>query len=162
MEPLLKKILSEEALKQMADPTFGLLPPKAVAKGETWNRESKLSLGPIGGYKSNLKYTYEGPDDKNKDLAKIKIETTLTYEPPTDAGDGLPFKIKDAKLTSKNAKGDVLFDVKKGRLEKSNQSLELEGELNIEIGGMTTKVELKQKQDTTITTSDQPQVKKPA
>jgi hypothetical protein len=162
MEPLLKKILSEEALKQMADPTFGLLPPKAVAKGETWNRESKLSLGPIGGYKSNLKYTYEGQDDKNKDLAKIKIDTTLTYEPPTDAGDGLPFKIKEAKLTSKNAKGEVLFDVKKGRLEKSTQSLELEGELNIEIGGMATKVELKQKQDTTISTSETPHVKKPS
>lgn len=160
MEPLLKRILSEEALKQMADPTFGLLPPKAVAKGETWKRESKLSLGPIGGYKSNLTYTFDGLDDKNKDLAKIKIATDLTYEPPTEGGDQLPFKIKDAKLTSKNAKGDVTFDVKKGRMEKSNQSLELEGELNIEIGGMTNKVELKQKQETTVSTSDTPHVKK--
>ena len=130
-------------------------------KAETWTKESKLSLGPIGGYKSTLKYTYDGQDDKNKDLAKIKLETTLNYEAPTEPTEGLPFKIKDAKLTSKNAKGEIQFDVKKGRLEKSNQSLELEGELNIEIGGMTTKVELKQKQDTTISTSDTPQVKKP-
>jgi hypothetical protein len=160
MEPLLKKILSEEAMKQMADPTFGLLPPQAVAKGESWTKESKLNLGPIGGYKSTLKYTYDGQDAKNKDLAKIKVDTTLTYDAPTDAGEGLPFKIKDAKLTSKNAKGEVEFDVKKGRMEKSNQSLQLEGELNIEIGGMTTKVELKQTQDTTVSTSDTPHVKK--
>jgi hypothetical protein len=160
METLLKKILSEEALKQMADPTFGLLPPQAVTKGESWTRESKLSLGPIGGYKSTLKYTYEGQYEKINDLAKIKIETTLAYEPPADTGEGLPFKIKEAKLASKNAKGEVLFDVKKGRLEKSTQSLELEGELNIEIGGMATKVELKQKQDTTITTSDTPHIQK--
>ncbi len=163
MEPLLKKILSEEALKQMADPTFGLVPPKpTVAKGETWTKESKLNLGPIGAYKSVNKYTYEGQDDKNKDLARIKVETTLTYEKPTENGEGLPFRIKDAQLTTKNAKGTILFDTKKGRLEKSEQSLELTGNLDIEIGGMSTKVDLNQKQDTTVTTSDAPQIKKPS
>ena len=69
MEPLLKKILSEEALKQMADPTFGIQPGKPVAKGDSWTRTSTLSLGPIGSYKGDYKYTYEGQDDKNKDLA---------------------------------------------------------------------------------------------
>src|SRR5262249_46542312 len=146
MEPLLKKILSEEALKQMADPTFGIQPGKPVAKGDSWTRTSTLSLGPIGSYKGDYKYTYEGQDDKNKDLAKIKIDTTLTYQPPTDTGEGLPFRIKTADLKSKNAKGTALFDVKKGRLERSEQSLELEGTLDIEIGGMSTKVDLKQTQ----------------
>jgi hypothetical protein len=160
MEPLLKRILSEEALKQMADPTFGMVPPKAVAKGDTWTRESKLSLGPIGSYKGSYKYTYEGQDEKNKDLAKIKIETTLSYEPPSGEPEGLPFRIKEAKLTSKNAKGTALFDIKKGRLEKSENALELEGTLDIEIGAMATKVELKQTQSTTVNTSDTPQIKK--
>jgi len=161
MDTLLKRILSEEALKQMADPTFGILPKQgAVAKGDTWKRESELSLGPIGSYKSIFTYTYEGQDEKNKDLAKIKVDTNLTYVAPTGTEEGLPFRIKTADLKSKNAKGSVLFDVKKGRLEKSEQSLELEGNLDIEISGMSTKVELKQKQDTTVTTSDQPQIKK--
>jgi len=160
MEPLLKRILSEEALKQMADPTFGLVPPHPVAKGETWTRASTLSLGPIGSYKGTYKYTYEGPDDKNKDLARIKIETTLAYEKPTGDAEGLPFRIKEANLTSKNAKGSALFDTKKGRLEKSEHSLDLEGNLDIEIGGMATKVDLKQTQSTTVNTSDTPQIKK--
>jgi hypothetical protein len=160
MDTLLKKILSDEALKQMADPTFGIMPNKPVAKGDSWKRESDLSLGPIGSYKSVHTYTYEGQDDKNKDLAKIKVETTLTYVAPTGTEEGLPFRIKTADLKSKNAKGTVLFDIKKGRIEKSEQSLELEGNLDIEISGMSTKVELKQKQDTTVTTSDQPQLKK--
>jgi hypothetical protein len=159
MEVLLKRILSDEAIKQMADPTFGIQATNAVAKGDTWTRQSTLSLGPIGSYKSDYKYTYEGQDEMNKDLAKIKVETTLTYVAPTGPEEGLPFKIKTADLKSKNATGQVLFDVKKGRLEKSTQSLELEGNLDIEISGMSTKVELKQKQETTVTTSDQPQVK---
>ena len=62
--------------------------------------------------------------------------------------------------TARTPRARSFFDIKKGRLDKSNQSLELEGKLNIEIGGMTTKVELKQTQDTTVTTSDTPQVKK--
>ena len=162
MEGLLKKILNEDALKQMADPTFGIVPGKPVAKGDTWTRESTINLGPIGSYKGVYKYTLEGFDEKNKDLAKIKIETTLTYSPPTDPGEGLPFKIKEAKLTSKDAKGSATFDIKKGRLEKSEQSLSLTGDLQIEIGGMATKVELNQKQETTVTTSDTNPVKKPA
>jgi hypothetical protein len=162
MEGLLKKILNEDALKQMADPTFGIVPGKPVAKGDTWTRESTINLGPIGSYKGVYKYTLEGFDDKNKDLAKIKIETTLTYSPPTDPGEGLPFRIKEAKLTSKDAKGNATFDIKKGRLEKSEQSLSLTGDLQIEIGGMATKVELNQKQETTVSTSDTNPVKKPA
>jgi len=161
MESLLKQILSEEALKQMADPTFGVTPPNDVAKGDTWTRESKLNLGPIGSYKGNYKYKYEGPDDKNKDLAKISVETTLAYEPPAEGAGQLPFRIKEAKLASKNGKGTILFDTKKGRLEKSDQKIELDGKLTIEIAGMTTEVTLNQTQDTTINTSDTPQVKKP-
>ena len=56
----------------------------AVAKGETWTRNSKLNLGPIGSYTGKYTYKYEGQDEKNKDLAKISVETTLTYEPPVD------------------------------------------------------------------------------
>jgi hypothetical protein len=160
MEGLLKQILSEEALKQMADPTFGITPPNDVAKGDTWTRESKLNLGPIGSYKGSYKYKYEGQDDKNKDLAKISVETTLTYEPPADNAAQLPFRIKEAKLTSKNGKGSILFDIKKGRLEKSDQRIELDGKLKIEIAGMETEVTLTQTQDTTVNTSDTPQVKK--
>jgi hypothetical protein len=47
-----------------------------------------------------------------------------------------------------------LFDRDKGRVEKSNFKLDLSGELNIEIGGQTTKVELKQTQETSVETMD--------
>lgn len=161
MEALLKQILSEEALKQMADPTFGMTPPNAVAKGDTWTRDTKLSLGPIGSYKGTYKYKYEGQDEKNKDLAKISVESTLTYEPPAEGAGQLPFKIKSADLKSKGGKGTIYFDVKKGRLEKSEQEIGLEGKLNIEISGQPTEVTLNQTQTTTVETSDTPQIKKP-
>jgi hypothetical protein len=162
MEPLLRSILTEEALKQMADPSFGVTPPNAVAKGDTWSRDSTLNLGPIGSYQTSTKYKSDGQDDKNKDLTKISDEITLTYKAPASeqSGQPLPFKIKSADLKSKSGKGTVTFDTKKGRLDKSEQKIELDGKLTIEIAGMTTDVTLNQTQETTITTSDTPQVKK--
>lgn len=157
MEPLLKKVLNDEALKQMADPSFGMLPGKPVGKGDTWSRESKLNLGPIGSYKNTFKYTLEKIEG---DKAFIKIDSTLTYEPPTETAEGLPFRIKSAKLASKESGGNAVFDIKNGRLDRQELKVKLEGELEIEISGTTPKVELKQEQTTTIITSDQPQIKK--
>lgn len=159
MQPLLKEILNDEALKQMADPTFGFVPGKEVTKGEAWERKNNTNLGPIGGYDSTHKYTYEGKDNK---LEKIKIETTLTYKPPTTGDSSLPFKIRTADLKTKDAGGTALFDAAKGRLESMKLSQKLEGTIDVEIGGQVSKVELKQEQTTEIKTTDtSPLVKKP-
>jgi hypothetical protein len=155
MKPLLDKILSEEALKEMAEPTFAVVTDGTVEKGKTWKRETKLDMGPIGSYKNEYTYKYEGTDDKTK-LDKIDVDTKLTYTPPekTDGIGGLPFKIKSADLTSKNAKGTIYFNRDKGRVDKTDMSLELDGKLQIEIGGQPTEVKLNQTQKTTVDTSD--------
>lgn len=152
MEPLLKSILSEEALKQMAEPTWGAFPTAAVKKGEPWKKKSTLDLGPIGKYDTEYTYTYEGPDKAGD---KIKIDAVLTYSPPAQGkAGGLPFTIKSAKLQSKEGTGHAIFDKKKGRIEFSTMKMKLEGTLEIEVGGMTTTVELSQDQTATVRSMD--------
>jgi hypothetical protein len=153
MQQLLSQILSEQALKDMAEPTFASVPNKEVTKGEKWTKESSLDMGPIGKYTNTYTYTFEGPEGK---LDRIKVDTALKYVPPDDKtlASGLPFKIKSAELKSTSSSGNVFFDPEKGRVDHSNFKLELNGDLNIEIGGQTTKVELKQTQETTVETSD--------
>lgn len=155
MKQLLETILSNEALKEMAEPTFAVIPgDKAAAKGEKWTRKSTLDMGPIGKYENEYTFLFEGAD---KDVAKIKVDTVLNYKEPGEvAGQGgLPFKIKSAKLKFSNPVGQITFDNAKGRLDKSNVKLELnKGELKIEIGGQTTDVTLSQTQDSSIETSD--------
>jgi hypothetical protein len=152
MEPLLKQILGDEALKQMSDPAFSVVPPNPVKKGATWDRKSTLNMGPIGSYDSTYKYTYEGKDGK---LDKIKVDTTLAYQPPgANVASTLPFKIKKAELASKNSSGTVWFDNDKKRLDHSEMKLTLEGKLTIDIGGMNSDVDLNQEQSTKVTTSD--------
>jgi hypothetical protein len=155
MEPLLQKILSDDALREMAEPTFAVISNDPVEKNKTWKRESKLDMGPIGSYKNEYTYTYEGPDTATK-FDKIKVETKLLYTPPekTDGVGGLPFKIKSADLASKNATGTIWFNKDKGRVEKTEMSLDLAGKLKIEIGGQPTDVELSQEQKTSVSTSD--------
>jgi hypothetical protein len=160
MEALLKQILSDEALKEMADPTFAAIPNKEVKKGDKWDKTSKLDMGPIGKYENKYNYEYMGPNKDKKN--EIKVETELKYTPPGDntTSGGLPFKIKSANLSSKNAGGTILFDADKGRVEESNMKVTLEGELNIEIGGQNTAVKLDQTQTTKVTTSDTNPLKK--
>lgn len=155
MEPLLNKILSEDALREMAEPTFTIVPHETIEKGKEWKKETTLDMGPIGKYKNEYTYKYEGPDDKTK-LDKIDVQTKLTYSPPekTDGIGNLPFRIKSANLESKEAKGVVWFNRDKGRVEKSDMSVKLGGTLEIEIGGQQTKVDLEQTQETKVETSD--------
>ena len=162
MKPLLDQILSENALREMAQPTFAAVPNKEVSKGESWTRDSTLDMGPIGKYENVYTYTYDGKDPKDKKLDLIKVDTQLTYKEPGDVAGvgGLPFKIKSAELKSKDATGTVLFDAAKGRVERSSAKMELSGELSIEFGGQTTTVNLSQTQNTDVETSETTQVPK--
>jgi hypothetical protein len=156
MKPLLETILSKDALKEMATPTFAVVPDKPVAKGDTWTKDTSLDMGPIGKYENKYKYTYDGVDETTK-LHKIKTDTTLTYKAPAESvgQGGLPFKIKSADLKSSNASGSILFNNDKGRVQKTSMKLDLKGKLSIEIGGQVTTVELTQTQESTVETLDE-------
>jgi hypothetical protein len=161
MKQLLDTILSQDALKEMAEPTFAVIPTRSGDK--KWTRTTKLDMGPIGKYENTYNYAYEGTDGQgDKQVAKIKVDTILNYKEPGDVPGqgGLPFKIKSAKLKSSNPVGQVIFNVTKGRVERSTMKLELKGSLAIEIGGQTTEVKLSQTQDSTVETTDENPLKK--
>ena len=162
MEPLLKKILSEEALKQMADPTFGIM-KKDAKKDEKWVNEVKLDLGPIGSYATTYNYTYKGKDATKTDLDRIETTVNLVYTAPKDSDGSLPFKIvgADLKASDKSA-GTILFNTKLGRVETMDLNIKVNGTLNVEIGGQKSTVELSQDQTTSVKTASESFVNKPA
>jgi hypothetical protein len=157
MKPLLDTILSQDAIKEMAEPIFAVIPTKPVAAGDTWTKTTRLDMGPIGKYENTYSYKFEGDESGSKDLKRIKVDTKLEYKAPGElvGQGGLPFKIKSARLESKNPEGVVKFNQTKGRVDETRTKLELKGELAIEIGGQTTKVELSQNQESTVTTMDE-------
>jgi len=152
LEGLLRKILTEEAERQMTDPTFGLLPAEPKAMGATWDSKSTLNLGPIGSYEVANKSTVKS---KEKDDVNVEIVPTLTYKLPSDAGEALLFKIKSGEIKSETTTpGSMRYDAKAGRIIEAKIPVKLQGTLDVTIGGTDTKIELRQEQTTTVSMSD--------
>jgi hypothetical protein len=157
LEQLLNKILGEEAIKQMADPTFGVVPPTPKKVGESWTKPVKLTLGPLGTYDNTYTYTYT---KQTGDIADIDVKVALKYTPPSaDQGETLPFKIKGGTIQQtpdegKTNKGTVKFNTKTGRIESSTMQVKMSGTLTLDIGGTSTEVSLTQDQQTDVKTSD--------
>ena len=159
MEALLKKLLTDEALKEMADPTAGLMPgadkAAGVAANETWEKKTAMPLGPIGSYNRTLSFKYVGKDTEKKELDKVEVTAKLEYKTPDANADGLLFRIKGGKLDSVDPKaGTFLFDSKTGMIVSGTIAVQMAGELDVTIGTTETKVQLNQTQTTTIETSD--------
>lgn len=153
MDTLLKNLLTDEALKEMADPTFHLVPDSPKKPGETWKRESTTNLGPIGSYTVTYNFKYVGPatEADRKGMDKIEVDTAIVYTAPKTNPDGLLFRIKEGKLTSDNpVKGVIFFDPAAGRIAFADLTVKLKGDLTVTIGGTDTKVELTQEQNTKV------------
>ncbi len=154
LDKLLKDILTEDALKQMCDPTFGLMPDAPKKPGETWKKDTTINLGPIGSYTVTYNFKYIGPEKDDKD--KIEVDTTLVYNAPKTAPEGLLFRIKEGKLTSEAPnKGTIFYNTKTQRIESADITIKLKGELTVMIGMTETKVELTQTQTTSMKTSNE-------
>ncbi|MBI2808754.1 MAG: hypothetical protein HYX68_27515 [Planctomycetes bacterium] len=153
MKSLLDAILSDNALKQMAEPTWFAFPDKGVIpKDKTWQKKSELDLGPIGKYDTTFDFTYNGMDGNTKD--KIGIKTKLDYTAPKTSA-GLPFRILKATLTTDSGTGNAVFLRDKGRFDSSDISMKLSGSLEIEVGSMKTSVDLNQDQTAKSNTYDE-------
>lgn len=155
MKPLLKEILSESAVKEMARPILAVAPPGGVVpKDGKWEIKSKLDMGPIGVYKTTNTYSVK-KDDLKKDIVPIAVKSSLVYEPPSKEKAGqLPFEIEKAELKSTKAEGEVKFNRKVGRIESSTMNVDLDGKLWIKIAGTTTEVALVQNQSVVMNAYD--------
>jgi opacity protein-like surface antigen len=157
LELILNKILGEEAMKQMADPCFGVVPKEPKKVGDKWSKTVKLSLGPLGSYENIYNYTYA---KQTGDTAEIDVTVELKYTTPAaDQGaETLPFKIKGGKIEQvkdeKANRGKVTFNTKAGRVETANVSVKMTGSLTLDIGGTTTEVSLTQDQTTELKSFD--------
>lgn len=151
IQPMLESILSKEGMMQMMEPTLAPFPIELVKKGSRWQRSVDLKMGPIGTYVTNYTFTYEGKEDA---LDRIGITSTMRYAPPREEKEGLPFKIKKGDLRGRDGKGFALFDRNLGRFARGELSMNFEGELVIEVGGIETAIQLRQQQTTTFRTSD--------
>jgi hypothetical protein len=155
LEQILRKVLSDDALKEMTDPAMGLASGAEQAVGSTWTKEGTLNLGPIGTYARTYEYTYKGKDPTQKELDRIEIKPSITYKAATEGSDGLPFRIKSGNLSVKETKDSyMLYNPKTGRVETARLNVIINGELEVSVNTADAKVTLYQDQKTSLDTSD--------
>jgi hypothetical protein len=124
-EALVRQVLSEDALKQLANPMLVSAPKRPLDKGDYWVKEERIDMGPVGGWTGRWQYTHAGKDGK---LIKLKSEALkFEYQAPADSAPAaaLPFRIGAGDLKSKNAAGTILFDPEKGRLHSAETGMEV-------------------------------------
>jgi hypothetical protein len=146
---LTNQILSEAALRRIAETCFSGLPEGPVQPGDSWTRKSVLEMGSLASYRTTYKYTYKGTEGK---FDKIGVESTLEVLPPAEGGGALAFKFKDGKGKSGGA-GVLLFDRDKGRVESLELTWTVEGVLT-PVGRTEDEVAVSQTQTLKLRTTD--------
>jgi hypothetical protein len=144
---LLKSILTEDTMKQGIQEAFNFVPGKAVNKGDSWKRQMRLSMGPMGTFLVDMDYTFQG---KVKDGEEVAFKGTYGYEAPKGGAGGLPFKVTKGEFKTEEAKGTLVFDGGTGRLVRHEFKAKLNGTMTIAVGAQEASMELKQETDTKI------------
>jgi len=109
----LSEMFSEESMKKMITQSGLVLPEEPVEKGKGWTEESSTEAPQVGTIKTEKKYTYEGPDAKDPNLARIALEAEMTLQSKENP------EVKVSIKEQKNA-GFFLFDAAKGRIAESH------------------------------------------
>lgn len=145
---LLKSILTEDTMKQGIQEAFSFVPGKPVNQGDSWKRQMRLSMGPMGTFIVDLDYTYQG---KGKEGEEIGVKGVYGYEAPkAGGGGGLPFKVTKGEFKTEDAKGLLIFDAVQGRLIRNEFNSKLNGTMTIAVGDQNAAMELKQETQTRI------------
>jgi hypothetical protein len=143
-QKLLRAMMPEATIRQMFGQTFVVGPGKPVAVGGTWDRTTKIALGPLGIIETKERMKLASVKD---DLATISVKADLTFQ-PGDGEAGLPFKITRADLKADKFTAAHLFDMKAGRLTETKVDLEMSGSMTISVAGQTVDAKLVQKMKT--------------
>jgi Family of unknown function (DUF6263) len=136
----MKDILSEDMLTQGVEQAFAFVPEKAVKPGDSWDQQTKFALGPLGSIQLKNNYTYKG---KKEGGEEISDKLDMQFLPPKQ---GSAFAGAIVKMLKTDVKGDgkatFIFDVQKGRLANSTTSMQLQGTMTMEAGGMELQIEM--------------------
>jgi hypothetical protein len=154
---LLKMFINEEMFTKGVEQAFGFIPDKAVKPGDTWTRETKIPFGPLGDFKTNSTYTYNGNKDGRDE---ISVKQSMRYQAPKAGTEfaGL-FKIVKGDLKADNARGKYFFDADKGRLTSAELAMTIRGSLTLDLNGMELTVDLNVEQTGTSRVLDRSPVK---
>jgi hypothetical protein len=123
-----KVVLTDEQFLDALPLAFDVLPETAVKVGDTWKKSGRINLGTAGILKIDALFSYL---DSSKGAALCSLRAAMSFDPFTAyCSDTYKFQPK-----VKEAQGDVVFDVAKGRLILLKLMVPLVGTISCERDG---------------------------
>ncbi len=118
---MLKGMFREEELRRMME--MNVFPEKALAKGDSWQREMDLELPMLGTLEIAIRNEFAGLEQRaGEPCARIALEAEIAFE-ATEAAADSPMKLS---LGESAGTGSMLFGVAPGRVLESDFDMRME------------------------------------
>lgn len=151
---MLKGMMPEESLRKTVEELFGVVPTKTIKVGDTWDRKSSMSLGPMGKLTVDVNYKLA---ELNSAEANIEYTMKMKHDPSNkgDENSPIPFKISKMDVQTGKSKGKLVFDVAKGRLKKGENEISMVIKMVADANGQEIEMEIHQEIKASMKLSDQ-------
>jgi hypothetical protein len=119
----LKGSMGDDAVRSLFEQSFVSFPDRAVKAGETWTGQFKMSNPMFGALTTTMTSTLKGVESgSGASIARITVMIAMAQDPqaPPSVLPGMTARIADSK-----GEGEILFDITKGRLQKSTFKSEM-------------------------------------
>jgi hypothetical protein len=119
----LKDSMGDEAMRSNLGQTFGLFPPRAVKMGESWTDQYQAETPILGTMTTVRTSTLKSLDTTSgASIARIGVALTIKQAGGAATPGLLGMTVKSPESSSD---GEVLFDVTKGRLQKTSSTMDM-------------------------------------
>jgi hypothetical protein len=119
----LKASMGDDAVRSLFEQSFVNFPDRAIKAGETWTGQFKMSNPMFGALTTTMTSTLKGVESGNSaSIARIAVMIAMAQDADAKPS-GLPGMT--AKLADSKGEGEILFDITKGRLQKSSFKSEM-------------------------------------
>lgn len=141
---MMASLVDKDGWRELNQLTF-FQPSRALNKNDLWQQPLTHSWGPLGSWKGQADYRYDGEKDG---LDRVVYRLKLAHQAPdAQAAGALPFRPSDARFQTEKAGGMILFDRERGRVERAAETFHVRGTMAIELFGQKASIGVVEQQD---------------
>ena len=141
---MMASLVDRDGWRELNQLTF-FQPDRPLKPNDRWQRPLTHSWGPLGSWKGQADYHYEG---EQEGLDCVVYDLKLSHQPPgAQAAGALPFRPANTTFQTEKAGGIILFDRQRGRVEQAGETFHVRGSMAIELLGQKVSIGVTEQQD---------------
>jgi hypothetical protein len=118
-----------ESFQALFQEVLGPLPAKPAVHGDRWQHTAVEAMSIFGSFLQTTDFIYEGTQDGQE---SIRTVTKSVYQAPRYAVENDVIRVLKGEVQTNEAKGSLVFDADRGRMQQVRKSIQLRGDLTLE------------------------------